>query len=109
MKKIQIKLFDGRRNQNFWFHFCYIPADVWEQYQSTFNINNLDANIKGWVKQDFGFEIAHMEDVYKAKEHIKKLYAEVYPEVFLSSDGDRQGWARVWLTEKIKHALEAKQ
>lgn len=106
MKKIQIKLFDGRRNQNFWFHFCYIPEDVWFKYTDRYRVNNIDSQIKAWIKQDFDFEVKHMNDLEKVKSFIKKLYAEVYPEVFLDSEGDRQGWTRVWLTEKIKHMLE---
>lgn len=106
MQKIQLKLFDGRRNQNFWFHFCYVPKQLWLQYAERFKVANMDAQVKAWLKQDFGFEVIHMDDIYKAKEHIKQLYAEVYPDVFLENDGDRQGWSRVWLTEKIKHMLE---
>ena len=107
MEKIQLKAFDRRRNQNFWFHFCYLPHDVWLKYREVFQEDtNLDAQIKAWLKQDFDFEIEYMEDVYEAKEHIKRLYAEVYPEVYLPTEGDRQGWARVWLTAKINKLLE---
>lgn len=106
MRKIQLRLFDGRRNQNFWFHFCYVPKDLWMKYAEKFKVTNLDAQVKAWIKQDFDFDVVYMDDIYQAKERIKKLYAEVYPDVFLNSDGDRQGWARVWLTDKIKHALE---
>lgn len=106
MKKIQIRAFDRRRNQNFWFHFCYIPQDVWEQYKSKFNVLNMDAHIKDWLKQDFGFDVVYMDDIYEAKERIKQLYAKVYPEVFIDNEGDRQGWCRVWLTERVKLLLE---
>jgi hypothetical protein len=47
-----------------------------------------------------------MDDIYEAKEYIKKLYSETYPEVYLHGEGDRQGWTRVWLTDKIKRLLE---
>jgi len=107
MKKIQLRLFDGRRNQNFWFHFCYVPKDLWEQYTDKFKVANLDSQVKAWLKLDFGLDVSHMDDIQVAKEHIKKLYAEVYPDVYLSTVGDRQGWTRVWLSEKIKHTLEA--
>lgn len=106
MRKIQLKLFDGRRNQNFWFHFCYIPMDIWEKYQSKYKVNNMDVQIKEWIKQDFGFDVTHMIDLDKAKDCIKKKYAKAYPQVFLQADSDRQGWTRVWLTEKIKTLLE---
>lgn len=65
----------------------------------------MDAQIKAWIKQDFDFEIQDMEDVYKAKDLIKNLYMNKYPEIALPNDGDRQGWARVWLTEKVKNLL----
>ena len=105
MEKIQLRAFDRRRNQNFWFHFCYIPKAVWLRYKERFQVANLDAQVKAWLKQDFDFEVEYMEDIYEAKEHIKKLYAKVYPDVYLDNEGDRQGWARVWLTEKINNIL----
>lgn len=107
MKKVSLRLFDGRRNQNFWFHFCYLPDELWEHYTSTFKVGNLDSQVKAWLKLDFGLDVACMEDIHVAKEHIKKLYAEVYPEVYLDTTGDRQGWSRVWLSEKIKRMMEA--
>lgn len=106
MEKIQIKAFDRRRNQNCWFHFCYIPTNLWREYTQAFKTNNVDAQIKLWLKEDFGLTVEYMDDIYEAKESIKKVYAEAYPEVYLHGDGDRQGWARVWLSEKIKRLLE---
>jgi hypothetical protein len=35
------------------------------------------------------------------------MYSERYPEIFLDNEIDRQGWVRVWLTDKIKKMLEA--
>ena len=106
MRKIQIKAFDRRRNQNFWFHFCYLPVDLSLAYNNKFKTYNMDALIKAWLKKDFNFEVVYMEDIYEAKELIKQRYSEMYPDVFLGSEGDRQGWARVWLVEKIKILLE---
>lgn len=106
MKKIQLRAFDRRRNQNFWFHFCYIPKELWEQYKSKFNVLNMDNHIKEWLKQDFGFELIYMEDIYEAKELIKQKYSKMYPDVFIANEGDRQGWSRVWLAEKVKKMLE---
>ena len=106
MRKIQLRLFDRRRNQNFWFHFCYIPQDLWDKYYESFKVSNMDAQIKAWIKQDFDMDITHMEDIYTAKEAIRKLYAEVYPDIYVDNQSDRQGWARVWLTGKLKNLLE---
>lgn len=106
MEKIQLKAFDGRRNQNFWFHFCYIADEVWARYTAQYPSNNMDNQVKYWLKQDFDFDVTTMEDVYYAKDLIKKLYAEVYPDVYLPGVGDRQGWTRVWLTAKINKLLE---
>lgn len=105
MEKIQLRAFDRRRNQCVWFHFCYLPDEVWEKC-AQLKLTNLDAQIKVWLKQDFNFDVANMEDIYEAKELIKKLYAEVYPDVYLPGGGDRQGWTRVWLTGKINKWLE---
>lgn len=108
MRKIQLKLFDRRRNQNFWFHFCYIPMNLWEKYQSKFQVLNMDNHIKEWIKQDFGYDMVTMEDMVKAKNSIKSIYAEQYPDIYLDSEGDRQGWVRVWLSDKITKLLEVK-
>lgn len=104
MEKIQIKAFDRRRNQNFWFHFCYLTDDVWAKYKAK-SSGNMDDLVKAWLLEDFGFEVVTMEDVYTAKDLIKKVYAEAYPEVYLHAEGDRQGWTRVWLTSKITKLL----
>lgn len=106
MRKIQLRLFDNRRNQNFWFHFCYIPKELWEKYQEIFKVNNMDAQVKEWLKQDFGLEVARMSDLSVAKNCIKDMYAKSHPDIFLSGESDRQGWTRVWLSNKIKTLLE---
>ena len=92
----------------FWFHFCYLPDDVWKKYREHFPNTHIDTQVKAWIYQDFNLKMLSMEDVYTAKDLIKKLYAEVYPDVYLPGClGDRQGWSRVWLTGKITSALEA--
>ena len=106
MRKIQIKLFDVRRNQNFWFHFCYIPQELWVRYQEELKVLNMDAQLKQFIKQDFGLDVVTMADMVQAKEYIKRLYAEKHPDLFLSGKGDRQGWTRVWLADKIRTLLE---
>ena len=109
MEKIQIRVFDTRKKQYYWMHFCYLQNSYASRYrQKTFS-TNMDAHIKAWLKQDFGLDVVTMDDVYKAKELIKKRYAELYPDVFLENEGDRQGWSRVWLTEKINKLLEVQQ
>lgn len=105
MEKIQIKAFDKRRNQNFWFHFCYIADDVWKKYSAKFGSANMNNQVKAWLKEDFGIDVVNMEDVYTSKDLIKQQYAEAYPEVYLHTEGDRQGWTRVWLTSKITKAI----
>lgn len=105
MEKIQIKAFDRRRNQNIWVHFCYIADDIWTAYQNAFGKVNMDSQVKTWLKEEFDFEIATIEDVYKAKDLIKQVYATTYPDVYLHTEGDRQGWTRVWLTGKINNML----
>jgi hypothetical protein len=106
MKKIHIKLFDGRRNQNFWFHFCYIQRELWDEFKERFKVGNMDAQIKLWIAQDFGLVVLHMNDLHEVKNLIKERYSELYPDIYLESEGDRQGWVRVWLTDKMKRMLE---
>lgn len=106
VRKIQIKAFDRRRNQMVWFHFCYLEDQVWEQYYNRFQAKNLDVQIRKWLRDEFGFEVVYMDDIYEAKEFIKRKYAEKYPDIYLDSEGDKQGWTRVWLTDKIQNILE---
>lgn len=106
MEKIQIRAFDRRRNQNFWFHFCYVTEDLWNRYKTKFRVTNIDSQLKEWLKQDFDLDIYYLEDVYEAKERIKQKYSVLYPEVFIKNESDRQGWSRVWLTSKITELLE---
>ena len=108
MKKIQLRLFDGRRNQNFWFHFCYIPRELWVKCREVLGIQNLDTTIKLWIKRDFGITVVHMNDLYEVKKAIKDKYSKLYPTIYLESESDRQGWIRVWLTENIEALLEEK-
>ena len=82
--------------------------NLWEKYQSKFQVLNMDNHIKEWIKQDFGYDMITMEDMVKAKNSIKSIYAEQYPDIYLDSEGDRQGWVRVWLSDKITKLLEVK-
>jgi hypothetical protein len=86
-----------------------VPEDIISKYKGVFKTFNMDAQIKAWLKQDFDFEIKYMEDIYEAKEHIKRKYAELYPDVFLANECDRQGWTRVWLADKINKLMEVGQ
>lgn len=69
----------------------------------------MDTQVKEWLEQDFGLKVTHMEDINAAKDSIKNLYSEAHPDIFLDTEGDRQGWTRVWLSGKIKKLLEVEQ
>ena len=75
-------------------------------YQDKVNCKNMDAQVKQWLLEDFNITLVTLEDLYPAKEQIKKKYAELYKDVFLESESDRQGWTRVWLSEKIRKFVE---
>ena len=103
-KKIQFRLSNGGQ-----VHFCYVPEEVKDEFDSKIEGVPRSSNywIIKWAAEDFGIvNISTYDDVEDLKNHIKLKYKELYPELYLESSTDQQGWTRVWFTQHIEKELE---
>ena len=86
-----------------WRHFCYVPTDLVAEYEKS-GSKLSDAIIK-WAKEDTGISICSLDTLKTAKNNIKALYKEKYPDMYLEGETDSQGWARLWVIEHIKEEI----
>mgnify|MGYP001007710734 CR=1 FL=1 len=107
-QKIQIKV--NREGNTSWSHFCYVPAELKQEFDATFNHMNPTKWILKWAQEDFKIKkLDTWEDLESLKSRIKNLYKDRYPELYIESTTDNQGWLRVWYTlhmEKEMNELE---
>lgn len=97
-----------------WVHLCYVDTEVYEEFCETLEpYENYDDEFNGilsrWCAEEFGINLKMntQEDLNALKELIKNLYRERYPEVYRDSKTDRQGWIRIWVTQKMRKEIEA--
>ena len=101
LKKVQFKLGDGS-----WVHFCYVDSELKGDFV-TVSDESLAPWVKRWAEEDYNLsQVDTPEELAELKEAIRQEYQEKYPELFLPSRTDNQGWVRVWLTQHIKEELE---
>ncbi len=95
------------RTNEKWIHLCYIESDLLQKFLGATK-KSLNEYITLWCKEDFNvdFEVTTPEDLYHLKAMIKEHYKKTYPEVVLDAKTDRQGWTRVWVTNKMKEEVE---
>lgn len=107
MEKIHIKAFDQLRNKNCWVHFCYVDEKLLNKFKNKLNLctRDIDSQIKTWALEEFNLKVVYYSDISKLKNKIKRKYKKLYPEIYIESESDRQGWTRVWLTDKIQGAV----
>lgn len=106
LAKIQVKI--QKDNSAVWVHFCYVPVEVKERFDKYVNTNNFYSNywIAQWAYNEFNLmEIDTPEGMSALKEAIKNKYRERYPELYVESNTDKQGWLRVWYTENMEREL----
>lgn len=110
LKKVQIKVIDDISDSIKWEHVAYVDRDLYDVFLHDMGCSRAEfANyIAKWVKQDFNYTItmAHRNDIEVAKALVKKRYQKAYPELFVDSPTDRQGWMRMWLNKKMKDELK---
>lgn len=55
LSKLLIKVYDSKADTTKWFHFCYIPEDIHNQYKDNReeDLINLNQTITRWCKEDF--------------------------------------------------------
>jgi hypothetical protein len=107
LSKIQIKIV--RDNNPIWSHFCYVPSDIKNRFDNLVNTQNFLTNywVALWAHSEFDlFQIDTPESIQTLKETIKNKYRERYPELYVDSNTDKQGWLRVWYTENMEKELK---
>ena len=63
--------------------------------------------IKDWLYEDLNMTLRTRDDLNYIKNWIKTGYQGLYPELYIDNNRtDRQGWTRVWLTQKMKEMLD---
>lgn len=105
--KIQMRFYN-KDNDSIWRHFCYVPTELKESFDLHVNTHGLAGYvwIANWAFADFGILYIDTEKGFVAlKEAVHRRYKELYPEIFIDSPTDKQGWLRVWYTQKMKEEL----
>lgn len=107
--KILVKVKD--LNSLKWIHLCYIDSDLWQEFLQDSTSEGLNQLLADWCQEDFKVQLpmATAADIATLKELIRSHYEKQYPEIFLESKTDRQGWIRVWFTQKVKGAINVRK
>lgn len=106
-KKIQYKLGVGETEK--WVHFCYVPRELEEEFNTKVNKHNLPIYnwIMKWGAEDYELDSIIDENSFEIlKSHIQEQYRQEYPEIYLPSNTDSQGWLRVWTTKHMKKEID---
>ena len=108
VQKIQVKI--RRSDKTFiWSHFCYVPEELKRNFDKYVNTLGLPSNywISKWAQENFGItKVDTLIDVWRLKTDIKNLYKERYPELFIETATDKQGWLRVWYANNMEQELK---
>ena len=92
-----------------WVHLCYVDSDVFTEF-SKLPLHDMPLNsiLSGWCKEDFDVDLPLQttEELATFRNLIKEQYKTKYPELFRESETDRQGWTRIWVTNKMKESIE---
>lgn len=109
MTKIVIKLLNEDTDRVEWVHLCYFDKDLYNKFLEKKELLTTDMNsiISRWFKEDFGIELSmsRKQDITVLKAVVKDFYRTAYPDIYVDSETDHQGWLRVWLTRKMKEDL----
>lgn len=83
-KKILLKTIDNDRIS--WVHFCYVPVEIWEEFQSSTNADGCDIGgwLSKWAKEEFdlALHMARREDIETLKRAIIISYQDRYYELY---------------------------
>ena len=107
--KILVKVSADDNNDPRWVHLCYIDKQLYEAFIE--NHGGIDKDfICKHCKEDFDFDLKLCtdKDLSTLRDLVKDHYSKKYPEIYLESPTDRQGWLRIWVTNKIKEELYGK-
>lgn len=90
-------------------HFCYVADEIKQEFDRKVNSRYgmlTPEWVSKWAKEDFCLAVKDKYDLESLRQLIKNMYAKKYPELFIGSKKDRQGWSRVWYTEKMQKEMD---
>lgn len=105
LHKIAIKV-EGRKGDKNWVHFCYIPPELKDEFDS-----KVEADprwVIKWANEDFGMGIGEVMteiELDQLRELIKERYQRLYPDLYIESQTDNQGWVRVWMISNMRSEI----
>lgn len=105
--KLLLKIFVDKEPK--WVHLCYIDSELYREFvKITDEHMNLNGFLSNWCNEDFEvkLEMNSPEDLSTLRNLIRDHYKERYPELYRDNRIDRQGWTRVWIANKMRHAIE---
>lgn len=108
--KVMIKLAD--ENREVWTHLCYVDKSLYAKYSAKRKKKlgeiMINSALESWAEQTLkkSLKVETPEDLVKLKALVKTHYQKKYPELFISSGTDRQGWMRVWATEMMEEEIK---
>ena len=92
-----------------WIHLCYVDSEVYKAFIELIGPEEyINKYLSLWCREDFGVDLNMnvLEDLNALRGLIKEHYKNSYPKVYRDSTTDRQGWTRIWVTEKMREAVE---
>lgn len=109
MTKIMIKLLNEENDRIEWIHLCYVDGALYNKFLEKMGLLTTDMNevLSRWAKEDFNVNLAlaRKADLTVLKAIIKDFYKTAFPNIYIDSATDRQGWFRVWVTKKLREEL----
>ena len=107
--KMVIKVSDPVIGGVHWVHLCYVERELYLQYLKEMDITSNDLNevLSRWVKENFKIDlpIKSVKDLEVLRNFVKDYYKQTYPDLYIESPTDNQGWMRVWVTKRMKEDL----
>ena len=107
LHKINVKI-AGLNNTNTWVHFCYVPYALKLAFDAKMEVTGQHEWVQHWAKEDFNMSIGRVmteSNLIELRQLIKDRYHTLYPDIFIDSITDNQGWGRVWYTTNMKNEM----
>lgn len=105
IQKINLKV--TREGKEGWVHFCYVAPKTKLKFDALVNVLKQSPNhwVNKWAREQFDLEVDTWEDLDTLKAEIRASYKLLYPDIFVDSNTDNQGWLRVWYTQNMELEL----
>lgn len=114
LQKILVKVI--RDNSIKWCHFCYISAELYEEF---FRVTGCEKSEFGaflsvWVKGDFDVRLSmsSYDDIVQLRYLVNKRYSEEYAELYALTESENpkiHGWLRMWVSQHMRVEIAARK